>query len=102
MKINRIADSAYKPESVDVREPKVKDLVYAEQISGATSGFKFLCAVVASCCKFDGETKVMEDIEALGMADFLTLTDELGLNGREISPGTSSISSGKEDGEKIE
>lgn len=86
----------FKPENVEIRDVLVADLIKAEQACGQAQGYEFLCGVISQCSLFDGQAQPPEEVQQLGMKDFLTLTDELGLNGREISPDTSSTSSGKE------
>lgn len=101
MKITKIegAKKPFKPESVDAREARVKDLIEAERISGKSSGFEFLCGVVSRCCTFDGQAQPPEEVQEMGITDFLELTGVLELNGQEISPDTLSISSEKESSE---
>lgn len=104
MKINKVegAVAPFIPKVVDTRDPLVGDLVDAEIISGKQQGYVFLCCVVSKCCTFDGQSVPPEEVQRLRMSDFLSLTDALGLNGRETSPSESSTSSGKESGAKKE
>lgn len=101
MNVRKVAPQKepFRPQSVDVTVPVVEDLINAERITGKSSGFEFLAAVVASACIFDEERRPVEDVRRMEMSDFLTLTDECGLNGQAISPDTSSTSSGKGSGE---
>ena len=89
----------FKPENVDVRAVLVEDLINAEQATGKSQGYAFLCGVISQAAVFDGQAQPPEEVRRLSMADFLTLTDELGLNGQAISRDTSSTSSEKEKGE---
>ncbi len=101
MKINKV-EGAVKPlvvNEVEVREAMVKDLIQAERISGKAQAYEFLSGVISQCCKFDGQAQPPEEVQRLGMTDFLELTEALGLNGQAISPDTSSTSSGKESSE---
>lgn len=105
MQINKVQgdQKPFEPKSVDVRDCLVDDLINAERITGKSTGFEFLAAVAASACVFDGQKVPPEDVKRLRSADFLDLSDALGLNGQvATSPDMSSILSGKESGEKKE
>lgn len=101
MKINKVAGALkpFTPESVDVRQPLVKDLITAEVITGKSQGYLFLCCVISQCCTFDGQNVPPEDVERLGMIDFLELTGKLELNGPATLPIGSSTSPEKESSE---
>ncbi len=83
-------------ENVEIVEPTVEELIQAERISGKSTGFEFLAAVLSQTGTFDGKPRVPEDLKRLSSKDFLTLVGELGLADTETLPNGSSTSSGKE------
>lgn len=64
-------------EKVEMREPKVADMIAAQRISGQAEGMKFEAALMAQICTFDGKQLQMEDVEEMSMDDFFLLKDTL-------------------------
>lgn len=102
MKITKIESKPFKPETVEIREPLVEDMIKAERIVGKATGIEFINAILSQVCTFDGKPQPPEEVQRLSSNDFLTLSDAAGLSDAPILPSESSTLSGKESGGKKE
>lgn len=64
-------------EKVEMREPKVADMIAAQRISGQSEGAAYEAALLAQICTFDGKKLQMEDVTELEMEFFFQLKDSM-------------------------
>jgi hypothetical protein len=60
---------------LDVRQPNVGDIVQARAVAGTRDADdeRYIAALMALCCKFDGEKKTMEDVLEFNQITFLKI-----------------------------
>lgn len=94
-KVNNI--NTFNFESAEIREPKMKDFVEAEKLSGSNSGFKFMVALISMIAEFDGEKEPYEVLLDLKFSDFLELIEAAGISDSASMLQDTSFSSAKAD-----
>lgn len=86
--------SSLKFKEVELRVPKVADMIAAERMAGADAGeLRNSAALLAVIGVFDGKKVVMEDILNLELSDFLELQEgSRGLISEELATQLSTSS----------
>lgn len=83
MKVKKKETEFLQFELVEIREPLVEDLIYAERVAGTTDGVKFALAVLARIATFDGKQLVPEELTKLRTRDFFALVKHIEAFGLE-------------------
>jgi hypothetical protein len=74
IKIKKKEAQFLKFHEIEIREPLVEDLIYAERVTGSTEGVKFALAVLSRIATFDGKQLVPEELQKLRVKDFFELS----------------------------
>ena len=83
MKIKKQEISTLTFNEVEIREPMVEDLIWAERAVGNASGIEFALAVLSRIATFDGKQLYPEDLKKLKAKDFLALSKAIETFGLE-------------------
>jgi len=83
MKIKKKETEYLTFKEIELREPLVEDLIYAERIAGTNEGIKFALAVLSRIATFDGKKLVPEELQKLRVKDFFQLSKSIEAFGLE-------------------
>jgi len=83
MKIKKKETEYLTFKEIELREPLVEDLIYAERIAGTNEGIKFALAVLSRIATFDGKQLVPEELQKLRVKDFFQLSKSIEAFGLE-------------------
>ena len=81
-------------QTVEKREPLMKDYIKAENASGSKDSYEFATVLLHLTCKFDGKQVPVEELEKMDPDTFLELMGDS--DESETTPEASSISNEKE------